>query len=119
MDVLKIIGCVVVGLLLMAFRYKLYSWIYGSRGGLSKMGNPDDVQGNLDKLKARGHITQEQYDAAVSGLNSAQNTDEFAYIQKLRDDNYITEEQFIAIKANMLKSKGVIQDPQAKAELQE
>ncbi|MCQ2196100.1 MAG: SHOCT domain-containing protein [Bacteroidaceae bacterium] len=101
----------------MIVEFKFNSWFYGSKGPMN-VGNPDDVQGNLDKLRERGHITQEQYDSAVSGLKATQNNDEFAYIQKLRDDNYITEEQYITIKANMLKQKGVIENPQEKSDAQ-
>lgn len=53
---------------LLSFAFKC--WFYGSDGPLASVGMSDDDVKNLQKLRDRGQITQEQYEEAVARLNS-------------------------------------------------
>lgn len=52
---------------LLAFAFKC--WFYGSDGPLDSVGMSDDYVKNLQKLRDRGKITQEQYEEALAKLN--------------------------------------------------
>lgn len=52
------------GLLAFAFKY----WFYGSDGPLASVGMSDNDVKNLQKLRDRGKITQEQYEEALAKL---------------------------------------------------
>lgn len=55
---------------LLAFAFKC--WFYGSDGPLASVGMSDDDVKNLQKLRDRGQITQEQYEEALARLKSEQ-----------------------------------------------
>ena len=51
---------------LLSFAFKC--WFYGSDGPLASVGMSDDDAKNLQKLRDRGQITQEQYEEALAKL---------------------------------------------------
>lgn len=76
MDIYKIIGGVAIGLVIMLLRNKIATWIFAKKSPLGGSVDPNDVEGNLEKLRASGHITQEQYDSAIKGLKASKEAQE-------------------------------------------
>ena len=60
---------------LLAFAFKC--WFYDSNGPLASVGMSDDDAENLQKLRDRGQITQEQYEEALARLNSNETNEQF------------------------------------------
>lgn len=67
-SILIIIVAIVVGILICLFR----SWFYGKGGPIDSIGISEDDQANLEKLRDRGVITQQQYEDAIFKLQDKQ-----------------------------------------------